>query len=566
MTTRELVVAVIVYVSLAIPTLVHAAFFKRHSRAALGWIAFIVSAPVLGGVLYLLFGVNRVRLRSRSIRSGAEAALRIIDELAAEERALRAESWGAEAPLPDVAPAMIRIGAAVTDAPLVPGNAILPLHHGEEMFPELLAAIAAAKKRVWLTTYIFDTDALGLLVIDALIAAHQRGVDVRVVVDGVGQLNGGGLRPASMRLRKAGVAVVRFLPPRLLPPQVYINMRNHRKVIVVDGEVAFSGGMNIGGRHLIADPWTPRPVQDLHFRLRGPIVRDLEWLFLQDWAFALEHERRRRFRMPSRELLRGLRKAPLSLPNDAREDSEAVLVTAAALPLAERTRRIKEGLRIQMRSDQDPAAALEGLSDARRHYLTQRMAIRPSAEAEVHGAWCRLVVDGPDLELNRLEMLISGVVAAAERRVFIVTPYFLPTESITASLAAAAMRGVDVRVIIPERSNEPLVEHAMYRMLVWLLRRGVRVLRQPGPFVHTKLILVDDAYVQMGSTNLDPRSLRLNFEHVIEIYSQPLVRQLEAHFAPVLDRCQEIREEDVRKRPWYTKSADAFCWLFSPYL
>lgn len=557
---KTLISGAIVYACIAIPAVLHAAFYKRHSRAALGWIAFILTTPMVGGFIYAIFGVNRVRARSRRIRFSAGAALEAIHELSREERQRRATLHELPSSLAASSHSLVRTGAGVSDSPLVGGNGVLALHHGEEAFPEMLAAINGAKNRVWLTTYIFDTDPMGLIFIDALIRAHERGVDVRVIVDGVGQLIGGGLHPASARLRKAGVAVARFIPPRVIPPQIYINLRNHRKVLVIDGEVGFTGGMNIGGRHLMVDPWNKSPVQDLHFRLRGPIVRDLQWLFLQDWALALHYEAARRFVFPNEQKLRALTQEKLEL------EGQSVSLPTAKEALQQRTLALKEALEVRVRAPDFLGEPLTGLSPSRKATLLSRMSELPCTENEVSDAWCRLVVDGPDLELNRLEMLIAGAIAAAERRVHIYTPYFLPTESITAALATAAMRDVDVKIIVPEKSNEPLVEHAMYRMLPWLLRRGVKVIRQPKPFAHTKLLLVDENYAQIGSTNIDPRSLRLNFEHVVEVYCEKLVAQLDEHFAPILERCEPITEDTIRTRGVHTRAADAFCWLFSPYL
>ena len=559
----------LLYILVVVPSVFHAAFYKRHSRAALGWIAFILTAPVVGGLCYFVFGLNRVRVSSRRRRSQASAALSALEGVASEERARREHGAESLAGFSHAERAMVRVGHALTDSPLVGGNSVWPLRNGEEAYPVMLAAIEHAKERVWLTSYIFDVDPPGLIFVDALIRAHRRGVDVRVLVDGVGQLSGVGVSrsggrvriealPVSARLKAAGVPVVRFLPPRVLPPSWYINMRNHRKVLVVDGRVAFSGGMNIGGRHLVDDPWNTTPVQDLHFRLKGPIVRDLEWLFLHDWAFAVHHEPRRRSSLPQVTLHPQLSWPP----EDDRVSSEDEI----ALELEERRRIIGDALRIPASETRRDRVALSGLSPSRAHYLISRLSELPRVDREVGDAWCRLVPDGPDESLNRLEMLIAGVVGASESSVLLVTPYFLPTDMLTSAFAAAALRGVEVRVLIPMKSNEPLVEHAMYRMVHWLLQRGVKVRRVPAPFMHTKLLVVDDRYVQMGTTNIDPRSLRLNFEHVVEIYSAALASQLLAHYDDVWVRAEELTEVTIAARPWYVRGADAFCWLFSPYL
>lgn len=570
-TAEHVLIGIVIYVLLVVPTILHAAFFKRHSRAALGWIAFIVSTPYIGAFLYVIFGVNRVRMRARKIRSRSLVALDELEELSREEQSRGRASESALEDFTEHERSMARIGRALTETPLVPRNDVRALYDGEETFPAMLDAIARATKRVWLTSYIFETNSVGMLFAEALIAAHQRGVDVRVIVDGIGQLNGGSiLRPISRILRDAQVPVARFLPPRVIPPQFYINMRNHRKVLIIDGESVFTGGMNIGGRHMVLDERVRNPVQDLHFQLEGSIVRDFEWLFLKDWVFSLHYERRGRLQLPESELWQSLREERErldQLPPAADVDGAEVVLEKPPLSFEDRTQRLVDGLRAKM-ANVEPSATeapvlVSSEERARIFALMEKRHVEPRWISDV---WCRLAVDGPDNTLNSLEMLIGGMIAAAEYRVYLISPYFLPTESITASLATAALRGVDVTIVVPYKSNEPLVEHAMYRSISWLIARGVRVLRQPDPFAHTKLLIVDDRYAQIGSTNLDPRSLRLNFEHVVEIYSKEFVDEMMAHYEPILAASEPLTIETVRARPWYQRTLDAFFWLFSPYL
>src|SRR5690606_28904610 len=168
--------------------------------------------------------------------------------------------------------------------PLVDGTRVGPLRNGEEAYPAMRAAIRGAEHSVRLSTYIFGTRGVGGEFIDALADARKRGVDVRVLLDGIGELYS--WPRAGLELRRRGIRAARFLPPRLIPPALRINLRNHRKILVVDHAVAFTGGMNIDVRHLVADPARKRPVVDLHFRLAGPAVAHLEAVFASDWRFA----------------------------------------------------------------------------------------------------------------------------------------------------------------------------------------------------------------------------------------------------------------------------------------
>jgi cardiolipin synthase A/B len=243
----------------------HALLTKSDPRSALTWLALCLLVPYGGALLYWLFGINRVR-RRRPAQAGSP--------LAAPART--------DARLAGTLAAQVRIGDALTHRPLEDGNTIEPLQDGEQAFPGMLAAIAAARESVWLSTYIFQTDAIGREFVAALAAAVRRGVSVRVLVDGVGEwYDWPHVVPL---LRRAGVPAARFLPPRLLPPNLSLNCRNHRKILIADGQIAFTGGMNLGGRELGGS--TGHRMKDIHFRLHGPVVAQLAGAFAADWEFA----------------------------------------------------------------------------------------------------------------------------------------------------------------------------------------------------------------------------------------------------------------------------------------
>jgi cardiolipin synthase len=229
----------------------HALLNKRDPRAAFGWSLTCLLIPLGGPFAYLLFGINRVRRRAKRL-SGE-----------------RGESVGSE--------------TRADRRPVVGGNAITSLYNGDQAYPAMLADIAASQRRVWLATYIFDTDATGMLFVHALQQARERGVDVRVLVDGFGQLSS--FPRVTSKLKAARISHARFLPPRLFPPLLSFNLRNHRKILVVDDDVAYIGGMNISARH-VADENGQRKVDDMHFRMRGTIGAQLAEIFHEDWQFA----------------------------------------------------------------------------------------------------------------------------------------------------------------------------------------------------------------------------------------------------------------------------------------
>lgn len=185
----------------------------------------------------------------------------------------------------------------------------------------------------------------------------------------------------------------------------------------------------------------------------------------------------------------------------------------------------------------------------------------------LHGeALCRTVVDGPNEDIDKLAMILMGATAVARRRIFIMTPYFLPSRDLVGALQTAALRGVDVRILLPAKNNLPYVKWASDNMLWMLLKEGVRIFYQPPPFVHTKLFLIDDYYAIIGSANIDPRSLRLNFEMVLEVYDPKLNHDLAERFTQAMAASRETSLAEMDGRPLPVKVRDSLCWLFTPYL
>jgi cardiolipin synthase A/B len=468
-----------VFLLFAWATALHALLNKRDPRAALSWIALCILFPPLGALLYILFGVNRVRTQGRRLGGPLTLLLHVGGE--------RTEEREGPAMLPSVVPRafqpIAKLSDRITLRALLGGNRVEPLINGEEAFPAMLAAIGNARQSVYLSTYIMETNGTGRGFIAALRAAVGRGVDVRVILDGVGEYYS--FPRAGTLLKRAKVPVARFFPPTLLPPSFFINLRNHRKIMVVDGCEGYTGGMNIGDRHLAADPSKADRVEDLHFRIVGPVVAQMEQTFLADWHFCTGRE--------------------------------------------------------------DPLPNCCGASHAGE-------------------AFCRVVADGPNDDIDRLAMILVGAAAAAHERIFIMTPYFLPSRELVGALQSAALRGVAVHILLPAKNNLPYVKWASDNMLWELLKHGVRIAYQPPPFVHTKMFLVDDVYSIVGSANIDPRSLRLNFEMVLEIFDPAVNQALRARFVQALARSRETTMAEMDGRSLSVRIRDSLCWLFTPYL
>jgi cardiolipin synthase A/B len=456
--------AVALYLICAAFGAMHALLTKPDPRSALGWIGTCWLLPFAGTLLYLLFGVNRVRTRARQLRAGAIAFASASDPPAPE----------------DFATQLTRIGDAVTQRPRLAGNEVVALENGENAFPVMLQAIAGARHAIWLSTYIFETDAVGREFITALAAAAGRGVKVHALIDGIGEWYSW---PHAVRLlRRAGVRAARFLPPRLAMPVLSLNLRNHRKLLIVDGQTGFVGGMNIGGREV--GKARQRRMADLHFRVKGPAVSQLAECFAGDWLFAAGE--------------------PLVPP--------------------------------------------------------------PIANAAAGDCVCRVITEGPDEDSDKLLFVILGAVAVAHHQVLIMTPYFIPPPELTAALQTAALRGVEVCLVLPARSNLRYVDWATRRWLPPLLDRGIQVYLQPPPFSHTKLLVIDGAYAQIGSANIDPRSLKLNFEVAMEVYDRTVCAQLARYVLSARDHAVRLAAGGASRQPLAGRIRDSLFWLLSPYL
>lgn len=462
---------------MAIFSACHALLHKRDSRAALGWIAILLFMPPVGLTLYWLFGIARID--SQSVRLMEKAARKVIGglvDLHGKSLSEHPEGFIENDCVPKTWHYLATPGANISGRCMVEGNGLEILHNGEAAYPAMLAAIREAKERVFLSSFILGYDEVGKGFAAALSDAAGRGCDVRLLMDGVGSFHPW----PKWEKRLSGVRVARFLPPSLIPPQFSINLRTHRKMLVCDGNVAFTGGMNISQHHLVALKRRHR-VQDVHFRCAGPIAQQIEIAFLMDWAFATGDN------------------APIPLKHVEKQGNSL----------------------------------------------------------------CRILMDGPGTPEDAILDLVCAQLSAAKHSVRIMSPYFLPPHRLHGELVSAVLRGVDVSVILPDENNHRLVDWAMRHQMPMLANRGVRIYRQPAPFAHTKLLLVDGEYTLLGSANLDPRSLNLNFELVMEVLDRHLTKQLTAFY----DEVQSRSVSAPPASPWLPlRLRNAASWLFSPYL
>ena len=491
----------------SVVTALHALMTKRDPRAAIGWTVLAALLPVLGGVLYVVFGVNRIHTKAKRLKRRG----RFHCGEKRDYQALQAELAATYPHRAEVVSTLVKISERVSGRPLLSGNRVEPLYNGDNAYPAMLEAIGNAEESVYLCSYLFDTDELGMRFVNALAATAARGVDVRVMVDGVGERYSRGDRVGKVLGEREAVRFAAFLPPRLSPRGLRVNLRLHRKILIVDHKLGFTGGMNIGGLNLVEDPDNEHKIADLHFRITGPAVYSLEDVFLEDWYFCTGEAPDFHERKPTAD----------SVP----KAGDAV------------------GDQADDNADHDPAD-----------------------DCAPGTAVCRGISDGPNEDFQVLTWILVGALSVARERIRIMTPYFLPDRELLSALTAAALRGVQVDVILPENNNLPLIAWAAQDRLVDVLEYGIRVYRQPDPFAHTKLLVMDDFYVLLGSANLDPRSLRLNFEFNVEVYDEALAGSLGRRYDQVLASSHEVTREDLTKRHPLIKFRDSVAKLLSPYL
>ncbi len=334
-----------------------------------------------------------------------------------------------------------------------------------------------------MSTYIFDNDRAGHLLADALEEASDRGVSVRLLIDGVGARYSFPTMLGELRARR--IPVAEFLPTFVPIHMAYANLRNHRKILVVDGRLGFTGGMNVRRSQLLSAD-RRNATADTHFRIEGPVVAHLSMTFADDWAFCTGERLTGNVWWPE---------------------------------------------------------------------LT-----------EVGGTVARGIAAGPDEDFERIRFAILAALSQAQRRIRIVTPYFVPEPMLMTSLAVAAMRGVAVDILVPERNNLRLVQWASRAKIGQLLRRGCRVWQTPLPFDHSKLMTVDGTWSLIGSANWDQRSLRLNFEFNIECYDSGLTARLDAIIDGKQTASRPLPLGEVEDRALVLKLRDGAAWLLSPYL
>lgn len=446
---------------------------NRNPVKSLAWITVLLLFPVGGLVLYLFFGRSIKnthmisRRNKRKLRQGESTVTTVIPENYTPEMRQLTE-----------------LGRSLCGATFYPDNRVEVYCYGRDKFEALFNDIRAAEEYIHLQYYIIEDDHIGRALRDALIERAKAGVKVRVIYDDFGCW--GVSRKFFRSMREAGIDIHPFFKVVFPPFATRINWRNHRKLAVIDGEVAYVGGMNVADRYIDGGSkfgcW-----RDTHMRITGPAVAAVQYSFAVDWSFM------------GQSLLQ--EPVDMSLPKGPGE-----------------------------------AAGLQ------------------------------MMRCGPTSEWSNVSLYMLKAIGNAKKRVYIQTPYFLPTDAMLSALQAAALSRVDVRVMIPLKSDSSTLTLASYSYIMECLRAGIKIYLFEAGMLHSKTMMIDDRLSAIGSANIDFRSFEHNFEETMFIFSSEVNTTLRTQFMADLQQSTRVRASVWRRRPIIQKAKESIVRLLSPVL
>ncbi len=494
----------------------HALTRVRTSQAAVAWAVGLVALPAVVLPMYWLLGRNKF--------SGYREAIRqVAGEHKSSVAAVRRELMTDRNVGHHAGGSAVAVLADILDTPLCRGNRFQLLVDGEAFFEDLLQQIASAQKYVYAEFYILRDDEIGNRFAQALCEQAKAGKIVRLMYDEVGCLK---LSKAYLRrLEAAGVDVHAFNTRQGWANRFQLNFRNHRKLLVVDGQRAIVGGLNIGDEYLGRAKWAPH-WRDTALRVEGSAARKLQAVFAADYYWARR-----------------------------RDIPEAVWSDAVEL-----ANREQGGDELGC----DELGCDELGSDVGSDELGSDVGSgEQGGEGYGEAAVC---ATGPSDERERATMMFAAAAGAARERLWISSPYLVPDSTCINALSMARARGVDVRLLVPARPDQWLVYLAGFYYEAVFESAGIPVYRYPDGFMHQKCVLVDQQMLLIGSTNLDNRSLHLNFELMLAANEAGLIQQASEMLAHDFALSEKANPEQVRLLPWYIRIGTVLARLFSPVL
>ena len=467
---------------------------NRTPAAARTWLLMIFLLPWPGLAIYLLLGRATLPARRRQMQERASRMIRTAQNQFDRQR------FTAHPELPENLTAAAKLAYALGDFEPFGGNAVELIAGYQSAIDRLVADVDAAAGHVHLLYYIWENDAIGGRLADAAERAARRGVKVRVLIDAVA--GKGGLRKLAPRMRSAGVevdAVLKVNPLFMLPGAARFDLRNHRKIAVVDGRVGYTGSQNIVDPEFVPG----KPNEELVVRLAGPIVSQLQAVFLADRYF---------------ETGKAIDEPEL-FPDHAPEDVAK-------------------------------AASARGADSVLPAGLDDRGSAVDSGEPRVtHDVIAQLLPSGPGYLNENGQEVVVALIHGARSRVVVTTPYLIPDEPVLQALRSAVHRGVDARLIVSRYSNQLVAELAQQSFYAELLSAGVVIHRYEPGFLHAKHVSVDDDVAIIGTANLDIRSFKLNAEVVAILYDRRVVSRLREVQERYIAHSETLTAEAWEKRP-----------------
>jgi len=475
-TTRKriaIAATVIVFHVLGAASSIHAVMSTRTSQGAIAWAVSLNTFPYLAVPAYWVFGRSKFQGYVSARQAGDLEIQRSVRRAAASIGGLRSAGERSGA---------VRAAELLAAIPALRGNRVELLIDGEATFASIFQGIDQAKDYVLVQFYIVKDDRLGRRLQSKLISKAHEGVRVLFLYDEIGSY----MLPARYirELRDAGVEAFSFHSRKGPRNRFQINMRNHRKVVVVDGHTAWVGGHNVGDEYLDGgkefDHW-----RDTHLKIEGPAALAVQLSFLEDWHWATD-----------------------TIP----------------------------------KLDWKPG------------------------HIDENGVDVLVVPSGPADRLDTAQLMFVHAINSAQKRIWIASPYFVPDEAVMAALQLAGLRGVDVRILIPDKPDHLLVYLAAFSYLDQAESTGVKIYRYTGGFLHEKAMLVDDAVAAVGTANFDNRSFRLNFEITAFVADENLAGQVEQMFLDDFSNSRRVGAEDYDGRSFPFKLAVRLARLASPVL
>jgi cardiolipin synthase len=464
-------VGLVLFYVLGFLHILHALMNTRTSQGTIAWVVSLMAVPFIAIPLYWLLGRSKFSGYVRA-RRGNDADLRKL----ASEMHSRLRHYAVDLPEEDV---FERAAEELGGLPFTRGNELDLLIDGKETFDRLFAEIATAKEYICVNFYIVKNDRVGGKFQRALIERAKAGVKVYLLFDEIGSHK---LSSAFLgELEDAGVECESFGANRHWWSRLQINFRNHRKIVVIDGGMAFIGGLNVGDEYLGRDKkygaW-----RDTHLLIKGPAVEAVQLVFMEDWFWACD--------------------------------------------------------RVPKLSWHEKAASAD-----------QVAAIIPTGPADPVDSW---------------KLLVSEAANTSRKQLWIASPYFVPDEGVTTALQLAALRGVDVRIMLPDRADHLLVWLSGFSFYEQAIPYGVKLYRYQRGFLHQKVMLIDERMATVGTANLDNRSFRLNFEITAFVSDGKFIEEVRKMLETDFAGCVEVKVEEFTKKPFLFRAACRAARLSAP--